>query len=277
MPKTPETALLSLYREVAGDGVLFTESQIPLPGGRRLDAVRFPNLARPVPFATASESEGAQTVEVIEVKSGLSEEVVGQVLVGVEMLREAYPTIGTMEPVVVCEVASPDMLEVASSLGIRLWSPKAAHLQTPAHAYMRSRTPSMWKRDLWVPAVETLRARQESLFITDVPLGGSTINLVRVCGGPDLLAKFETEKRFHALIDDRPVELIEVRRKARRGVAGRLLSHRVLLEKHYGVAASKLRVIALEADAELGKALRTLGIEFGLPDEHGRSLGRSFD
>lgn len=270
MSNTRETTLLDHYRVAFPAGVLFTESEIPLPGGRRLDAVRLPSAASTADFQKACDSHGAEPVEVIEVKSGLSEEVVGQVLVGVEMLRHGFPTLRMVEPVVVCEAASPQMLEVAGVLGIRVWSLGGKHLRTRPDAYMTSRKPSMWKRDTWVAAVEPLRAREKSLFITDVPLGGTTINLIRVRGGPELLAKFETTDRFRALIGESSVELIEVRKKARRGVAGRLLSHKILLETQYGIVTSKLRVIAFEPDAELGRAFDALDIDFGLPEEHAR-------
>ena len=88
MPKTLEIDLLQQYVDSAPDGALFTEGNAPLPGRRRLDGLIFPGAPRDADLETCIANHSSETpVQVIEVKSGLSEEVIGQVLVGAEMFR----------------------------------------------------------------------------------------------------------------------------------------------------------------------------------------------
>lgn len=277
MPKTLERDLLDTY-EKAASGLLLRESQIPLPGGCRIDGLLVPDAA---PGDTLEQcAEAGHDARVIEVKSGLSEEVIGQVLVGAELIRRTYPGLGELTLQVVCEVASRDMLEFAASRGVEVWSPNNSHLRTQPGEVMRSRTPLLW-RPSWLDMLEPLRRAQPTLHFTQVPLGpeqdgapATFVNLMRLPAGPDLLAKFENASRLQQWVGGAPVELIEVRNRARRGAVGRLLGHEFLLRKYYGIEVSARRVVVAEADPVLASAFATFGVMLGTPEEHAR---RSLD
>ena len=61
-------------------------------------------------------------VEVIEIKKSLGRNVIGQVIIGADLLEMAYePNI--IEQVVVCEVGDPLLELICKNRGINIWKP----------------------------------------------------------------------------------------------------------------------------------------------------------
>lgn len=143
---TPEDRLLHRYWKLMG-GVLYAEVSVvsvlntrkDWPEGarpRRIDGVRIvsgPGIAAPPRIVTfsardAEEFERAVTgacVELVEVKLSLDRYVIGQAMVGGELLRKAY-RVERAIPLIVCRSVDPVLKSICDEWGIGVWSPPAA-------------------------------------------------------------------------------------------------------------------------------------------------------
>ncbi len=141
----PEDRLLYRYWKFAG-GLLYAEVSVvsvlntreDWPKGsrpRRIDGVRVlpgPDGAPPSRIATfgaynAEEFERAVTgasVELIEVKTSLDRYVIGQAMVGAELLKMAYD-VEHVVPLVVCRSVDSVLKGICDEWGIGVWSPPA--------------------------------------------------------------------------------------------------------------------------------------------------------
>ena len=143
--RTYEDELLLKYWQKA-NGVIFTEVLVGRGGRRqwpdsakprRIDGIRIVSSAyKKIPSdivtfdkrANAQEFEQIITgakVEVIEVKYSLDRVVLGQVIVGADLLEMEYAPV-KINQVVVCEVGDPVLEIVCKKRGIKIWTPAKA-------------------------------------------------------------------------------------------------------------------------------------------------------
>ena len=133
---TREDRLLASYWLDVG-GLLFSEVTFGRgerwPKGsviRRMDALRFPTVEphQIEIFAASRDREridtllATQPVEIVEVKQRLNRLVIGQVVVGLEMLEIGYGETSA-HGVIVCKRSDPLMRLVCQRLNISVWRP----------------------------------------------------------------------------------------------------------------------------------------------------------
>lgn len=140
--RTYEDELLLKYWQEVG-GLIFAEVTVGKSGTRkkwpegakprRIDAVRISTTTRACPggdiftFDKASshvlrEKITGENVEVIEVKRALDRFVLGQVIIGADLLELEYAP-ANIEQTVVCEDADPALKCVCDKRGIKVWRP----------------------------------------------------------------------------------------------------------------------------------------------------------
>jgi hypothetical protein len=206
------------------------------------------------------------SVELIEVKQGLSEAVIGQCLVGRELFARQYPHATIHRTVALCKVADPAMTWVCKQLGIEYEVIENPTRPGDAHT---SRTFDLFD-DAMLHRMEAWRRDAGGLCFTRIPVGGDTFGpqsgttyatFVRIPRGPDLLARFDTRDRFLAAVGEQAIDLIEVRAALTRGVVGRLLAHAHLLEHQYGVRVARKLVLVGKTDEAIAWACEKLGVE----------------
>lgn len=139
---TSEDQLLYQYWQDVG-GLIVTEVFIGRRGPQgqwpkgtkphRIDGVRIvpdPSNEVPADIATysklnAGEFEEAVTgnkIEVIEVKEKLGRYVIGQVIIGADMMALEYEVAG-IDQVIVCEVGDPLLESLCEQRGMKVWMP----------------------------------------------------------------------------------------------------------------------------------------------------------
>lgn len=277
-PNTGEDRLLHRYWQARGGrDTIFTE--VGVAGKRkashwrsdsterRLDGVRLGKPTEPGIFpkqGTTGRFAGhdGSPVELIEVKAGLSEEVIGQSLVGRLLWTKQYTNAPVERTIALCKIADPLLVWVCEQPSVDIHVEVIPNARKPGRL-MTSRLRHMLD-DRWVEALEPWR--RDHLYFTEIPLGPTRVNLLRVGAGPDLLARYDTRDRLLDAIDGRPVELIEIRRALTRGVVGRLLAHTLLLKKEYGIDVGTKRVLVGRSDEALKWACGELGIEVELDE-----------
>lgn len=138
--RTIEERLLFKYWQEVG-GLIFAEVKVGGrgPGGiwppgskpRWIDAVRIlpaNHRSHPRDIVTFSKAETGEfedaiseaAVEVIEVKSGLGRYVIGQVIIGADLLKMEYEP-SSIDQVIVCQVGDPLLEMVCDNRGIKVW------------------------------------------------------------------------------------------------------------------------------------------------------------
>lgn len=273
-PKPGEDALLQRYWEQRGrTDTIYTE--VGLAGRRkaspwrdrssqrRLDGVRLitPTTAGILPKkgTTALFSSFDAPVELIEVKQGLSEAVIGQCLVGRLLFEKQYPGAKVERTVALCKVADPEMKWVCEQPEVNIAVERIPNEKRPGNA-MTNRTADALT-DARLAAIDPWRRDHPGLYFTRVPVSGCFVSLLRLAEGPDLLARFDTHARFQAAVAGQPVDIIEVRPRLSRGVVGRVVAHALLLKKLYGARVGRRRILVGTADSAILWACKELGIE----------------
>lgn len=141
--RTYEDGLLLEYWERVG-GVVFTEVLVGRGGlrqwpegakPRRIDGVRLVSSAlesTPPDIVTFDKRKNAYEfkeivtgakIEVVEVKRSLDRVVLGQVIIGADLLEMEYAPC-KVDQVVVCEVGDPVLEAVCRKRDIRVWTPR---------------------------------------------------------------------------------------------------------------------------------------------------------
>jgi hypothetical protein len=197
-------------------------------------------------------------VELIEVKQGLSEAVVGQGIVGRALFKAQYPRLTVERTIALVKVADPRMNDVCEREGIEIHAEIIPNAAKPGDE-MTSRTASLFN-DGWIDALEPWRARVGGLFLTGVPLGSAKISLLHVADGPHLLATFDTRARFLAATAGKRVSMIEIRTKLTRGIVGRIVAHAAMLTDEYGLRVTEKRILVGHTDAAIAWICDQLGI-----------------
>lgn len=282
--KTGEDRLLEKYWDAAGRrDTFFTEVGIagkkkvsPWPDStqRRLDAIRLIPHRRAGIFKRSGtvrllkDLDRDTRVELIEVKQGLSEAVIGQCLVGRTLFAEQYPHVAIDRTLALCKVADPAMTWVCDQLGVAYEVIRNPEKPGDGHT---SRTFDLLD-DAMLQRIESWRRGAGGLLFTRIPVGGASFSdeqqattsyatLARVPRGPDLLARFDTRERFLSAVDGQSIDLIEVRPALTRGVVGRLVAHALLLEKQYPVRVGRKLVLVGQSDQALEWACKKLRVD----------------
>ncbi len=273
-PSSGEDKLLQQYwNNRGGNDTLYTE--VGIAGRRkasewregsterRLDGVCLVTPTEPGIFpkkGTTGLFKGLEApVELIEVKRGLSEAVIGQCLVGRLLFAKQYPGAKIQRTIALCRVADPLLQDVCKQPDVNIHVEVIAHEGKSLHP-MTSRTAYLLT-DQQIQRIDPWRRERPGLYFTRVPVGESCVSLLRVADSPDLLAYFDTPERFKAAVGERPVELIEVRRALTRGVVGRVVAHASLLKTIYGVEVDRRVILVGKADEAILWACEQLGIE----------------
>lgn len=207
--------------------------------------------------------------ELIEVKQGLSEAVLGQCVAARELFAKQYE-MPISRTVALVKVADPAMGWVAKQLGV-----KVEVIPNPARPGngSTSRTTYFFGQEQ-IQRIDAWRRKNKGLFITKIPLGGPgsgvrgwnkgrevRAHLVRIPQGPNLLSLFDTELRFKRLVGRKAIDVIEARRRLTRGSIGRLLAHALLLERQYGLKVRRRLLLVEESDSALAWVCQQEDIE----------------
>ena len=298
-PKTGEDHQLHAYwRATPNPGALFTEVRLggkrwpkrPWKGQareRRLDGVIIdePSPAKELvaqghgAFAKALPELDGRSCEIIEVKAGLSEFVLGQALVG-RWMFEAQVGLPVRNNVVLARHHDPAMRWVAKKLDVTVHNPRPLEANKK-EVFTRSR-PQYALRD--APLLRVGRYRDAhgggGTWLTRVPLGGDAsgvkkwkgaaqtwIGFVRVPDrDSDGIVVFDP-KRHHALLDSEELELVVVSRHLLgRGAVGVAASHALMFAQQYGRPFARCRIVCWVADPAIVAACGEIGGRCGVPE-----------
>ncbi len=133
---TPEDYLILKYFDMVG-GITFTEVIVGQggvhkwpPGSkpRRIDAVRIPTSDYREIVAFKRRTNGkrfkvlvkGKKVEVIEAKRKLSRQIIGQSIVGADLLTFGYQP-HSINQVILCEIGDPLLEMICERRGIKVW------------------------------------------------------------------------------------------------------------------------------------------------------------
>jgi hypothetical protein len=306
-PKTWEDKLLDAYWRQRGSGTLYTEVRLgkdawkapPTQGGDsgkfRLDAVIAESSALDGPFnhkafRNAVEGNEVRTCEVVEVKPGLSEWVIGQALVGrclFEAQTEGLTMVG--RTTVVSRHIDPAMRWVAQKLDLHVAQP----LQAEKPKLMRSRPHYALKdRQLRRLAAWRKQTGGAGLMLTRVPLAGprsgvpawegSAPTWVRFVHVPSHAAAPGTvvyDPEHASILREAPeLELVLVTRHVPgRAGLGLLASQALMFEAQYGRPFTSCLVICGERDPAIAHAYETIPRKHGLPPIRVAEVGKLDD
>jgi hypothetical protein len=281
--RRPEDRLLEAYWEQHG-GRQTIHAEVKLAGRgkrskwkssktRRLDGVS----VRPAGNAGIHRRQGffdrlregppIERVDLIEAKHGASEEAIGQAVAGTVLWRAQYPDIPIEQTIVLARAADPAMRWVCEQLGLTPVVVDSPGIE--ASNLSKRRTYSLDKERL--ERVDGYRRKMGGTFVTRVPIGGPDsgwedsaqvfVNLLRIVGGPvDALVLYDTADRFLALVDDRPVEVIEVRKELKRGAIGKVLAHAAMLAEQYELDVHRRVIVVENSDEALEWVCERVGI-----------------
>ncbi len=300
-PKTGEDRQLDAYWRATLRGPLFTE--VRLAGSawtarpwaslakdgavtdRRLDGVIVEGEPVEVDDAVRGHQAFAKSVprwreegracEVIEVKPGLSEWVLGQALVG-RWLFERQVGLPISRTTVLARHQDPAMVWAAGKLRIETANPR----QPPKQVPMRSRF-HYGLHDAQLQRIERYRRELggEGTWLTRVPLAGPAwkpdggkasaaqtyVPFMRV-PGESSAGVIVFEPRHRSLLDAEALDLVCVgRRKLGRGALGLVASYSLFFEQQYGRAPSKCTIICGQTDLAVEAACRAIGGTMRIP------------
>jgi hypothetical protein len=261
----------TLHREVHVGGATG-----PWPGAklRALDAMRVVpgsgDVAGGLAFHAARAHAAWEIVEAIEVKPGLSEAVIGQLLVGRWMLAQHVDVTPTKAIALVRHVDEA-MRWVASQLGIDV-----------EHFPARSKPNNpMQGRPLYAldsPRLRMLRHMRGTLdgkIVTRVPLAGPAgpgewvgsteiyLPYLRILGTSDAsIVVCEAGAHARDLIDGADVDIIVLvpGGEIGRGAVGRAIAHRLMLAHQYRPASVSATIVCERPDAAMTAAAAALGV-----------------
>lgn len=253
----------SIYAEVklAGKG---RRSRWPDSTTRRLDGVTVrpggpPGIhRRQAFFDRLQEGPPVESVDLIEAKHGVSEEAIGKAVASTALWQAQYPETVVDRTVVLARAADPAMRWVCDRLGLTpvlVESPG-----TEATNLTKRRAYSLDKERL--ERLELYRRRVGGTFVTKVPIGGPGsqwsesaevyLNLLHLPDGPvDALVLYDTPSRFLALVADRPVEVVEVRKQLKPGAIGKVLAHAAMLAQQWELDVARKVIVCEETDEAL--------------------------
>jgi hypothetical protein len=306
-PKTWEDKLLEAYWQQRGSGTLYTEVRLgkgawktsPTQDGDngkfRLDAVIAESSALDGPygheaFRTAVEGKEVRTCEIVEVKPGLSEWVIGQALVG-RCLFEAQTESSTRlgRTTVVSRHVDPAMRWVAQKLDLHVAQP----LQAEKPKLMKSRPHYALKnRQLRLLAAWRKQADGAGLMLTRVPLEGprsgvpawegsapTWVRFVHVRSQKAAAGTVVYDPEHASILREAPeLELVLVARHVPgRAGLGLLASQALMFEAQYGRAFSSCLVICGELDPAIAHAYETIPEKLGLPPIRVAEVGKIDD
>lgn len=221
------------------------------------------------------EGPPISSVEVLEVDVGLTEEAIGQAVAAVALWQGQYGIEVDRTRVVTCQ-ADAALSWVCERLGI------GVDVEDIVLEKRASRVSSRRKctfDEARLQRLDAYRRRTGGTYLTKVPLGGEDsgvhgwegaaqvyLNLLRIPGGPvDAIALYDTPDRLFSLVDDRPVEVVEVRRQLRRGTIGKVLAHALMLEAQYELRVARKVIVCERGDDALEWVCARVGVDV----EHG--------
>lgn len=296
-PKTGEDLQLDAYWRSRSSGLLYREVRLggacwPDPpwrapaSERRLDGVIVDgepsgphNHGR---FVFDLPTLAGRACEIIEVKAGLSEFVLGQALVGRWLFQQQVATPNSLEirrNLVLARHVDPAMRWVATQLGIDVETPRPA--AKPSGTKSR---PRYMLRDAKLARLLRWRtqpqagATQPGLILTRVPLAGPScdvqewegaaqtwIDFVHVPSQPAGAGVVVYGPQHRELLSEaRELELVFVGRHVLgRGAVGIVAAHAVMFAKQYGRAFTRCRIISGTPDPAIVAACGSL--THGLP------------
>lgn len=301
-PKTGEDKQLARYWDNSG-GTLFTEvclgrnhwSTKPWEGKsavRRLDGliVRTKEDAGPLghgAFKEALEAFGGLTAQVVEVKAGLGEGLIGQALVGEWMFQHQVAKPHGMKmakTLLLYKHQDSAMVWVAKELGLmprRVMSPVTNGRMVDRAQYALA--------DVRLNRLARFRERNKGLWLTRVPLGGpgagvrqwrrpaqTWIPYVRVVNRQGKgLQVFDPADHAKLLRDkDNKVELIVVTRKRMgRGSLGVVAAHALMFEAQYGRPFTTCRLVCGAGDVAIEAACAGISSKWKLPPVKVHAVG----
>lgn len=284
-PRTGEDRLLETYWRRHDWPLLFREVTV---GGamrwrgsraRRIDGVLVhPSSDRAAhdgkAFRRALKAGAAwKRAELVEVKQGLSEAVIGQALAGRWLFEHEVGRehgVGVARNVVLYRHEDPAMRWVVDQLdGV-----EAERVEVPAaNACMKSRQHYEFVGEE-VRRMVVDRAQAPGMVVTRVPIGGDDsgvaawagsaethVRFLRVVGHPtQVVAAFEGRDWLLEHAGGRELEVVVVRRRLMRGPIGVALAHALMIEKQYGVPRPRAAVVCERGDAALEAACEGLGV-----------------
>ena len=281
-PKTGEDRVLHAHWQQCDGASLYYEVGIGGPRSpwrgsteRRLDGVLVHGagaceLRRGGAFRR--DVEAAQpplAVDVIEVKAGLSEGVVGQAIAGRWMFERQYPHLTVERNVVLYRHEDPAMRAAAEALGITL-----IRRDIPVTNKRLESRPRYRVKDTDISRVLADRELAPGLVMTRVPIGGehsgveawadavqTYVKYVRFIGSPSAgIAVFEGRAHFLELAARYAIEVIVTLPALNRGAIGIAKTHGLMLRTQYGVPEPTLAIVVEHADPALREVCDDLGI-----------------
>lgn len=274
----------TLYTEV---GIGGATTDFPDATERRLDGV----VVRPTvghdrrnkqDFARDSKTANWSDVDLIEVKHGLSELVLGQALVGRLMFERDHENLRVARTLVLYRHADAAMLWMAGRLGI-----KVACVAPPLANRVMAKRRHYALSSSTIARVVAARGKTPSAVLTRVPLGGPGcpvrawegsceifVEMVRLLELPHPeIVVCEGGEHFKRLAEQHGAEVIVARPKLGRGIIGLAYVHALMIKEQYGVEASA-SVVVERADphlvgvaTDLGVAVRMIAAVSASPDE----------
>lgn len=208
-------------------------------------------------------------VDLVEVKAGLSEGVVGQALAGRWMFERQYSGVTVDQNVVLYRHEDPAMRAVAAELGIT-----AVRGNIPSRNNRLESRPQYRIKDADIARLAAYRDRAPGLVMTRIPIGGggsgiaawagavqTYVKYVRFAGAPgNTMTPFETSPQFLELARTHGTEVVVTLAKLNRGAIGIAKTHGLMLRAQYTVPEPALVVVVEQADPALREACEALGI-----------------
>jgi hypothetical protein len=300
-PRSGEDKQLALHWDKTG-GTLYTEVCLgrnhwetkPWSGKstvRRLDGVLVNTADDAGPLGHAAFKEAApgyegRTAQVVEVKAGLSEGLIGQALIGEWLFRTqvAEPHgIKMEETMLLYKHRDNAMVWVAKQLGL---VPRRLILPVTNGRMVDRATYSL--RDVRLARLEKYRADHKGLWLTRIPLGGpgagvrewrrpaqTHIPFVRVIGR-QAKGLVVYDSSHEALLRDPKtrIELVVVTRKRMgRGSLGVAAAHALMFEAQYGRPFNACRLVCGVSDPAIEAATHDISSRWKLPGVTVHSVG----
>jgi hypothetical protein len=211
------------------------------------------------------------SVEVLEVDVGLTEEAIGQAIAGVALWQGQYGIEVDGTRILTCQ-ADPALLWACDRLGIEV---EVEEIEREKRASRVSNRRPYTFDEARMRRLDAYRRRTGGTYVTKIPLGGDEagvhgwegsaevyLSLLRVPDGPlDAIALYDTPDRLFALVEDRAVEVVEVRREVRRGTIGKVLTHALMLEAQYELTVARKVVVCEVCDDALEWVCARVGVD----------------
>ncbi len=219
--------------------------------------------------------EAARECEVIEVKAGLSEYVIGQALVG-RWLFEQQVGLPIARTLILARHQDTAMQWVAKQLGIAVDNPREPGRQVPTRSRYQYAV-----RDVELQRIDLYQRNHggTGMWLTRVPIAGDAwetsgdqrpaaqtfVPFIRV-PGESSKGVVVFEPRHRKLLDRDDLELVCVsRHRLGRGAVGLAASHALLFRQRYGRPVARCRIVCGVTDLAVEAACGAIGGSHGLP------------